>query len=332
MEKEKFVDGILEAMESELSPAALQKLEAVLVTRLQDIRLEAESRELVVSDRHWERVLRTWLATKRLENCSPGTLANYGRCIRMMLERLNRRLRDITTNDLRYYLATYQDERQVGLSYMETMRHMITSFFGWLTDEGYIDRDPSRRLRRIKVPEVIKKPYSAAELEALKRHAGSQRDLALLEIMYSTGARIGEIVALDRSQINLTGRDAVIYGQKGKKERYVYLTESCCYHLKRYLDSRTDDNPALFVGSRAPFRRLTKSAVQAMLRKLGAVTGVDHVHPHRFRRTLATDALERGVPIEQVQEILGHSKIETTRIYCTVTEEAVRSSFRRFIA
>lgn len=332
MEKEKFVDGILEAMAPDLAPEELQKLEAVLVIRLQNIRLEAESRELVVSDRHWERVLRTWLATKRLENCSPGTLANYGRCIRMMLDRLNRRLRDITTGDLRCYLAMYQAERQVGLSYMETMRHMISSFFGWLTDEGYIDRDPSRRLRKIKVPEVIKKPYSAAELEALKRHAGSQRDLALLEIMYSTGARIGEIVALDRCQINLTGKDVIIYGQKGKKERYVYLTESCCYHLRRYLDSRTDDSPALFVGSRAPCRRLTKSAVQAMLRKLGAVTGVDHVHPHRFRRTLATDALERGVPIEQVQEILGHSKIETTRIYCTVTEEAVRSSFRRFIA
>lgn len=332
MDKEMFVDGVLEAMAPELSPEALQKLEAVLVTRLRDVRLEAESRELVVADRHWEKVLRTWLATKRLENCSLGTLANYGRAIRMLLERLNRRLKDITTGDLRCYLATYQAERQVGLSYMETMRHTISSFFGWLTDEGYIDRDPSRRLRRIKVPEVIKKPYTAAELEALKRHAGSQRDLALLEIMYSTGARIGEIVALDRSQINLTGKDVVIYGQKGKKERYVYLTESCCYHLRRYLDSRMDDNPALFVGSRAPCRRLTKSAVQAMLRKLGAVTGVDHVHPHRFRRTLATDALERGVPIEQVQEILGHSKIETTRIYCTVTEESVRSSFRRFIA
>ena len=332
MEKEKFVDGILEAMAPELSPAALRKLEAVLVTHLQDIRLEVECREIVVSDRHWERVLRTWLATKRLENCSEGTLANYGRAIRIMLERLNRRLRNITTSDLRCYLATYQAERQVSLGYMETMRHMISSFFGWLTDEGYIDRDPSRRLRRIKVPEVIKKPYSAAEMEALKRHAANQRDLALLEIMYSTGARIGEIVALNRDQINLVGRDVVIYGQKGKKERYVYLTESCCYHLRRYLDSRQDDNPALFVGSRAPCRRLTKSAVQAMLRKLGAVTGVDHVHPHRFRRTLATDALERGVPIEQVQEILGHSKIETTRIYCTVTEEAVRSSFRRFIA
>lgn len=332
MDKEMFVDGVLEAMAPELSPAALQKLEAVLVTRLRDIRLEAESRELVVSERHWERVLRTWLATKRLENCSLGTLANYGRAIKMMLERLNRRLRDITTSDLRCYLATYQVERQVGLSYTETMRHVISSFFGWLTDEGYIDRDPSRRLRRIKVPEVIKKPYSAAELEALKRHAANQPDLALLEIMYSTGARIGEIVALDRSQINLQGKDAIIYGQKGKKERYAYLTESCCYHLRRYLDSRADNEPALFVGSKAPCRRLTKSAVQAMLRKLGAVTGVDHVHPHRFRRTLATDALERGVPIEQVQEILGHSKIETTRIYCTVTEESVRSSFRRFIA
>lgn len=332
MDKIKLIDSILDAMAADLQPEALRKLENVMVIQLQGVRLEAECTELVVSERHWERVLKTWLATKKLENCSMGTITNYGRCLKMMLQRLNKKLRDITANDLRYYLAVYQEERQVSLGYMETMRHMISSFFSWLTDEGYIDRDPSRRLRRIKVPEVIKKPYTAAELEALKRHAGSQRDLDLLEIMYSTGARIGEIVALNRDQINLSGRDVVIYGQKGKKERYVYLTESCCYHLRLYLESRTDSEPALFVGARQPCRRLTKSAVQAMLRKLGAATGVPNVHPHRFRRTLATYALERGVPIEQVQEILGHAKIETTRIYCTVNEGSVRASFRRFIA
>ena len=332
MNKEQFVDAVLEEMSKTLTTEELQKLELVLVTHLRDVRIEREHRELVVSDRSWEKPLRTWIATKRLENCSNGTLSNYYRAIRMLLDRLNRKLQDITTNDLRYYMAVYQEERKVGLSYMETMRHIISSFFGWLTDEGYIDRDPSRRLRKIKVPEVIRKPFSAREIEMLKRSAANQRDLALLEIMYSTGARVGEIVAMNREQIDWSGRDVVIYGQKGKKERYVYLTESCCYHLRQYLDTRTDNNPALFVGNRAPHQRLTKSGIQAMLRKLGESAGVEHVHPHRFRRTLATDALDRGVPIEQVQEILGHSKIETTRIYCTVTEESVRASFRRLIA
>ena len=159
-----------------------------------------------------------------------------------------------------------------------------------------------------------------------------QRDLALMELLYSTGARIGEIVTLNRDQINFNERDIVIYGQKGKKERYVYLSESCCYHLKKYLESRTDDNPALFITERKPIRRITKAGVEAMLRGLGKQTGISNVHPHRFRRTLATDALSRGVPIEQVQEILGHAKIETTRIYCTVTEASVRNSFRKYIA
>ncbi len=245
---------------------------------------------------------------------------------------MNKRLREITTNDLRYYLAIYQEERQVGLSYMETLRHYICSFFGWAADEGYIDRNPARRIKRIKVPQSVKKPYSAEEMEALKRNSTRQRDLAIMELLYSTGARIGELVSLNRDQVNFGDRDIVIYGQKGKKERYVYLSESCCYHLKRYLESRTDGDPALFVAEKVPFHRITKAGVEAMLRTLGRQTGIAKVHPHRFRRTLATDALNRGVPIEQVQEILGHAKIETTRIYCTVTEATVRNSFRRYIA
>ena len=332
MEKSKFIDEVLEVMSLDLSAEVLQKLETVLITRLQNVRLEIETRELVVSNRHWEKVLKTWLASKRLENCSPGTLENYERCIRMLFQTLNVRLQDITTNDLRFYMAMYQEKRHVTLSYMETIRHMISSFFTWLTDEGYISKDPSRRLRRIKVTETIKKPFTAAEIEALKRHTNTERDLALLEFLYSTGARIGEVVSLDRSQINFVNRDVIIYGKKGKKERFVYLTESCCYHLAKYLKTRTDDNPALFIGTRSPGKRLTKGAVQSMLKKLGKASGVSNVHPHRFRRTLATNALDRGIPIEQVQEILGHVKIGTTRIYCTVAEESVRSSFRRLIA
>lgn len=332
MDKEKLIEEIVESMADDLPPETLRHLENVLVIKLQGVKIEVERTELVVSERHWEKVLRTWLATKRLENCSDGTLGNYGRCLRMLLQRLNKRLREITTNDLRYYLAVYQEERRVSLSYMETIRHYICSFFGWAADEGYIGSNPARRIKRIKVPQSVKKPYSAEELEALKRNSLRQRDLAIMELLYSTGARIGEIVSLNRDQVNFGDRDIVIYGQKGKKERYVYLSEACCYHLKRYLESRTDGDPALFVTERVPRQRITKAGVEAMLRTLGRQTGIAKVHPHRFRRTLATDALNRGVPIEQVQEILGHAKIETTRIYCTVTETTVRNSFRRYIA
>ena len=330
--KDKLIDDVLTEMEAWLTPEQTRQLESVLVLKLHDYRLEKDSHELIVSEQRWEKVLKTFLATKRLENCSEGTLENYGRCVQMMMQTLNRRLEEITTNDLRYYLAWYQQARKIGLAYLETLRHYLNSFFGWASDEGYIPTNPARRLKQVKVPKMIKKPYSATELEILKRNARSERDLALMELMYSSGARIGEIVALNREDINFVGMDIVLYGQKGKKERYVYLTESSCYHLKRYLDSRTDSNPALFVTDKAPYSRLKKSGVQAMLRKMGRSLGIEKVHPHRFRRTLATDALERGVPIEQVQEILGHVSIDTTRIFCTITEENVRSSFRKCIA
>lgn len=330
--KDKIIDEIVMELGNILSADQLLHVENILYMKLNGYKIEKECCELVTSECHWQKILRTFLATKKLENCSQGTIENYGRCIVMLVQHINKRLKDITTNDLRYYLAWYQETRKISLSYMETLRHYINSFFSWASDEGYIERNPARRLKHVKVPKVIKKPYSATEIEMLKRNAKTERDLAIMELLYSSAARVGEIVSLNREDISFIGKDIVLYGHKGKKERYVYLTASACYHLKKYLENREDDNPALFVSERKPYNRLGKSAIQVMLRKLGGDLNINKVHPHRFRRTFATDALERGVPIEQVQEILGHVKIETTRIYCTVTEESVRSSFRKCMA
>lgn len=330
--KEKIIEEIILELEAELTPEQLHHVENILYMKFNGYKVDKEKFELVTSPSHWQKVLKTFLATKKLENCSIGTIENYGRCIVMLMQHLNRRLKDISTNDLRYYLAWYQETRKISLSYMETLRHYINSFFSWACDEGYIDRNPARRLKKVKVPQIIKKPYSATEIEILKRNAKTERDLAIMELLYSSAARVGEITSLNREDVSFTGKDIVLYGHKGKKERYVYLTASACYHLKKYLDSRDDDNPALFVSEKKPHNRLSKSAIQAMLRNLGSDLSICKVHPHRFRRTFATDALERGVPIEQVQEILGHIKIETTRIYCTVTEESVRASFRKCMA
>lgn len=330
--KHKLIEEVIMELETALTPEQLNHVENILYMKFNGYKIEKEKYELVTSPSHWQKVLKTFLATKKLENCSMGTIENYGRCIVMLMQHLNKRLRDITTNDLRYYLAWYQETRKISLSYMETLRHYINSFFNWACDEGYIERNPARRLKKVKVPQIIKKPYSATEIEVLKRNAKTERDLAIMELLYSSAARVGEITSLNREDVSFTGKDIVLYGHKGKKERYVYLTASACYHLKKYLDSREDDNPALFVSEKKPHNRLTKSAIQAMLRNLGSELSIRKVHPHRFRRTFATDALERGVPIEQVQEILGHIKIETTRIYCTVTEESVRSSFRKCMA
>ena len=327
----KLIDDVTMAMADDLTPEQLQHLSNVLTIKLHGYQLVEECTQLVTSESHWEKILRLWLATKRLENCSEGTIDGYRRCIMMMFQSINKRPRDITTNDLRYYLAMYQEQRHIGLSYLETMRHILNSFFTWTQDEGYIDRNPARRLNRIKVPKRIKRPYSAEEREILRCNASTERDLAIMEVLYSTAGRINEICALNRDDINFAGEGIVIYGQKGKAERTVYLTDSAAYHLRKYLASRTDDNPALFVTSRRPYKRLTDSGIQSMLRTLGRRLGI-HAHPHKFRRTLLTDAGARGIPLQELQRYAGHVKPDTTMIYVSVSDDAVRSSFRRLIA
>ena len=328
---EKVINGILAGMAPDLTDEQLQKLENVLVMQLHGLKVEEECTELAVSDDGWERILRLYIASKRLENCAESTLQNYGRCIRMLMQAINKNLPDITTNDLRYYLAAYQHQRKFSMSYMETLRHYISSFFSWAADEGYISHNPARRLKRVKVPQKIKKPYTAAEREHLKDIAKTQRDLAIMELLYSTAGRIGEVVAINREDVDFYNKEIVIWGQKGKKERTVYLTDGCIYHLKKYLDNRTDDNPALFVSLRKPYRRIGKNGIEAMLRKLGMEAGI-HAHPHKFRRTLLTDAGARGVPLQEIQAYAGHTKADTTMLYISVKQEAVKSSFMRCIA
>ena len=328
---EKFINEVLLEMSTNLDTEQLQHLSNVLTIALHGKQITDECTQLVVSESQWQKILRMWLATKRLENCSEGTIENYRRCITMLMQSVHKRLWDISTNDLRYYLAMYQEQRSIGLSYLETLRHYINSFFGWCQDEGYIERNPARRLNRVKVPKKIKQAYTAEEREILRCSATNERDLAIMEVLYSTAGRVGEIVALNRSDFNFNSNDIVIYGEKGKAERRVYLTASASYHLKKYLDSRTDDNPALFVTNRKPYRRLTDSGIQAMLRKLGEQTGI-HAHPHKFRRSLLTDAGARGVPLQELQRYAGHVKPDTTMIYVSVRDESVRESFKRLIA
>lgn len=328
---EKLIEEILAAMQADLSQEQLQKLENVLIIKTHGLVLQEEHTDLVVSERHWEKALRLYLASKRLENCSEGTLEAYNRCIRMLMQSLNKRLQEITTNDLRYYLAVYQERRGISLSYLETLRHYISSFFAWLSDEGYLNHNPARRLKRVKVPQKIKRPYTAEEREHLRCIARTERDLALMEVLYSTAGRIGEILSLNRSDVNFSNGEVIVYGQKGKKERPVCLTEEAGYHLRKYLESRTDDNPALFVGLKAPYERLTAKAVQAMLRKLGQAAGI-HAHPHKFRRTLLTDASARGMTLQELQAYAGHAKPETTMVYVTVRTDEVKASFRRLVA
>ena len=327
---ENFIKNVVAAMQDSLTDEQLQKLENVLAINLHGLEVKEECTQLVTSERHWERILKMYIASKRLENCAESTMIAYKRCISMLFIGLNKKIHEITTNDLRYYLAMYQEQRKISLSYLETLRHYISSFFTWATDEGYINRDPSRRLRRVKVPQKLKKPYTAEEREHLKDIAKTERDVAIMELLYSTAGRIGEVVSINREDVDFPNREIVIYGQKGKKERKVYLTEGCIYHLKKYLASRTDDNPALFVVDRKPYNRLQREAIQTMLRKLGTEAGI-HAHPHKFRRTLATVAIDKGMPIEQLQKLLGHQRIDTTLQYAMVKQSNVKIAHRKYI-
>lgn len=328
---EKLISEILIAMQDDLSQKQLYHLKNVLAIKMHGMIIQKESTEVAVSEQDWRSVLRIYLASKRLENCSEGTINNYNRCIRLLMETLNKPLANITVNDLRFYLAGYQEYRHISLSYLETLRHYISSFFTWLSDEGYISFNPARRINRVKVPKKIKQPYTAEEREHLKCMAKTERDLALMEVLYSTAARIGEVVSLNRSDINYATGEILLYGQKGKRDRVVYLTEESLYHLKKYLSGRTDDNPALFVSLRRPCKRLTIKAAQAMLRRLGRELGI-HAHPHKFRRTLLTDAASRGMALQELQTYAGHVKPETTMAYVMVKSENVRSSFRKLVS
>ena len=272
-EIEKIQSKILMRMQEVLDNEQLQKLENVLVLEFHNIEVKQECTDLVTSERHWEKILRTFLASKRIENCSEGTLKSYNDCVTRLITSLNKRLQDITTNDIRYYLAMYQETRKISMSYLDTIRRYLSSFFAWVSDEGYIPKNPMRRLKKIKVPQVIKKPFTQAEMEHLRCSAECQRDIAIMEFLYSTAARIGEVIRLDRNDIDWSNKEVIIYGEKGKKERKVYLTDECAYHLKKYLFARTDMNPALFVSNKQPHSRLGKQAIQSMLRTLGKKNG-----------------------------------------------------------
>jgi len=276
----------------------------------------------------WGAAMTAYRKCKSLENCSQKTLDNYERCIEKLCERVNKPLKKVTGDDLRDFLTYYREERGVSLAYLDTIRHYLSAWFGWCSDEGYILKNPVRRIPRIKVPKKIKKALTAEEREKLKDNAGNARDLALMELLYSTAARVNEVLALNISDVNFDSREVLLYDEKGKRERIVYLSDTAVYYLRKYLASRGDDNPALFVTAKAPHTRLKAGGVQKMLRDLGRSCGVE-VHPHKFRRSFLTDASSKGMSLQELQTYAGHVKPETTMNYIEVKQEDIRATFRR---
>jgi site-specific recombinase XerD len=247
-----------------------------------------------------------------------------------MLNAAKKTVKHITTDDLRQYLADYQNKSRAGKITIDNIRRILSSFFSWLEEENYILKSPVRRIHKVKTGQTVKETYSDETLELMRDKCDSPRDLAIIDLLASTGMRVGEMVRLNRDDIDFENRECVVFG-KGEKERPVYFDAKAKIHLQSYLASRTDDNPALFVSLIKPFNRLEISGVEIRLRELGRQLNIPKVHPHKFRRTLATRAIDKGMPIEQVQQLLGHQKIDTTLQYAMVNQNNVKMSHRKYI-
>lgn len=268
-----------------------------------------------------------FLSAKKIEGCSLKSIKYYKATISNMLKIVNKNIKQIVTDDLRTYLTDYQINNNSSRVTIDNIRRILSSFFAWLEDENYIIKSPVRRIHKVKTGTNIKETYSDEMLELMRDECGNLRDLAMIDMLASTGMRVGEMVLLNREDINFTERKCVVFG-KGDKERIVYFDARTKIHLRNYLESRTDSNAALFVSLKSPYNRLEISGIEVRLRELGLRLNIPKVHPHKFRRTLATMAIDKGMPIEQLQKLLGHSRIDTTLQYAMVKQSNVKLAHR----
>ncbi len=277
-----------------------------------------------------EEMLQAFLAAKRVEGCSEKSIEYYRTTLVFMIKKINKPVKQIITEDLRLYLSEYQQQRKAMKVTIDNIRRIISSFFSWLEDENYIIKSPARRIHKIKTGTTVKETYTDEELELMRDHCECIRDLAIIDVLASTGMRVGELTALNREDIDFIKRECIVLG-KGDKERKVYFDARAKIHLQKYLEQREDDNPALFVTLNQPYERLKISGVEIRLRELGKKLNINKVHPHKFRRTLATKAIDKGMPIEQVQVLLGHTKIDTTLQYAMVSQNNVKLAHQKYI-
>ena len=314
----KDLDGAIDVKQEDLLREVLQKrLECFIET---DFEQEQKNNEY----------LTLFIAAKRVEGCSEKSLRYYESTIRNMIDTIHKPECRISTEDLRQYLDNYQRRGTVSKVTLDNVRRILSSFFSWLEDEDYIIKSPVRRIHKVKTGKTVKETYSDESLEIMRDYCDNPRDLAMIDLLSSTGIRVGELVRLNRSDIDFENRECIVFG-KGDKERKVYFDARTKIHLQKYLNSRTDDNEALFVSLLKPYDRLEISGVEIRLRKMGKELNIHKVHPHKFRRTLATMAIDKGMPIEQVQHLLGHQSIDTTLQYAMVNQANVKNSCKKYI-
>lgn len=326
-----IINDIVLSLQESLTPEQIQDVKNSLYLKLNQYEVQERTTELTALDNSPCLLLKRFIATKRVEGKAESTLKRYYDVCSQMLNSINKPIEEITTYDLRYYLASYKEKRRVSNRTLDGMRRCFKSFFTWLTSEEIIQKNPSLSLAQIKYDKVIKHSYSDVDMELLKRSCDNLRDRAMVEFLYSSGCRVSELVSLNRTDVNFSTKEVVVLG-KGGKERVVYLTNVALLYLQEYLESRTDNNSCLFASLGNPHHRLSKNGIEVALKKIGRKAGVENVHPHRYRRTLATNLINRGVSIQDVATILGHEDIKTTQIYCNINQDNVKTSHSRFIA
>ena len=332
--KQELLTEVMQNMASHLNNLQMKQLQSVLESVLYkyEVRRESESLQKSKEEEQAENreLLTRFLSSKHIEGCSEKSLKYYRTTIEAMQAMLQKSVKLVTTEELRQYLTDYQERRQSGRVTMDNIRRILSSYFAWLEDEDYIIKSPVRRIHKVKTASCIKETYTDEDLERMRDHCDELRDLAIIDMLASTGMRIGEMVLLNRGDINYNERECVVFG-KGDKERVVYFDARTKLHLLDYLDSRTDDNPALFVSLRAPYERMKIGGIETRLREIGKRLNMVKVHPHKFRRTLATMAIDKGMPIEQLQRLLGHQRIDTTLQYAMIKQSNVKIAHKKFI-
>lgn len=329
--KEEVIKTIIQKMGRELDYRQQSRLRDILHECLNCVQICTHENDAVAISSSNEALLEAFISAKKIEGCSEKTLKYYQSSIHTLLDAIKKNISSITTNDIRSYLASYQECRHLSKVTIDNLRRIYSSFFAWLEDEDYITKSPVRRIHKVRTDSLVKETLSDENLEILRDSCDTLRDLAMIDLLASTGMRVGELVNLNIQNINFQERQCIVFG-KGNKEREVYFNARAKIHLQQYLKARTDSNPALFVSLRDPKKRLSISGIETRIRKLGLRSNVGRVHPHKFRRTLATMAIDKGMPIEQVQKLLGHVKIDTTLHYAMVNQSNVKMAHRKFLA
>lgn len=329
--KQTLIRQIQQEMAGVLNNAQRQKLKEVLEHCFFYVDVFSLENQSLSQTKNNQTLKEEFLSAKQVEGCSERSINYYSSTLDNLIKTLQKAFNQIETEDLRVYLSEYQKKNNASKQTIDNIRRILSSFFTWLEDEDYILKSPVRRIHKIKTTKQVKETYSDENLETLRDNCKTIRDLAIIDILASTGMRVGELVKLNRMDVDFTNRECVVLG-KGSKERIVYFDARTKLHLQNYLNSRKDDNPALFVSLLEPHKRLEIAGVEIMLRKLGRSLEINKVHPHKFRRTLATRAIDKGMPIEQVQKLLGHQKIDTTMEYAIVDQQNVKNSHKKYLS